>query len=98
MMNLATQLGHLLREERLRQELSQGEIASRMACAVSFVQAIEYGKVSRRTDTYERYANALGRSIVVAGLSREIPEEAGENGGGHHGQQVQRRRPRVDRP
>ena len=78
MIALAEQLGALLRAERLRQGLSQGEMAKRMSCAISFVQGIEYGKVSRRTDTYERYANALGRGLTVAF----------ESGGRHVGDEV----------
>lgn len=65
-MSLDARLGRLLKDERLRQGLRQREIAARMGVSVSFVQAIEYGATSRRTDSYERYANALGRSLDAA--------------------------------
>lgn len=86
MIDLASQLGELLRAERLRQGLSQGEMAKRMSCAISFVQGIEYGKVSRRTDTYERYAHALGQELTVAF----------GNGGRHVGDEVRIRGEGLD--
>jgi transcriptional regulator with XRE-family HTH domain len=82
MIDLAGRLGAMLKAERLRQGLSQGEMARRMACAISFVQGIEYGKVSRRIDTYERYANALGKELTAAFENGECPSEVRDGGAG----------------
>lgn len=81
-LSLDARLGGLLRDERLRQGLTQRDIAVRMGVAVSFIQAIEYGQTSRRTDSYERYANALGKSLAAAFNDRGDPADGSVHGGG----------------
>jgi len=55
-----------IRSERLDKGIKQAEIAQRMGCSVTFVQAIEYRhNVDRRWGTVLAYAEAVGVNINV---------------------------------
>jgi transcriptional regulator with XRE-family HTH domain len=57
----------ILRAERLRQGLTQLQVASRMVPSVSLsvFQRLEYGDRDVRASTLERYAKALGKKLEV---------------------------------
>lgn len=55
-----------IRAERLERGIKQTEIARRMGCSVTFVQALEYRHdVDRRWSTVLAYAEAVGVTINV---------------------------------
>lgn len=64
-MLIASQIIDILTAERLRQGLSQRDLAARMDCHVSFVQKIEHGIGDRQISGYQRYADALNVSLRV---------------------------------
>lgn len=65
----STQLSEILeliKHHRQVQDISQKEVAKRMGCNVSFVQALEYKPdVDRRWGTILKYAEAVGVSLEV---------------------------------
>ena len=58
-----------IKHHRVTQELTQKEVAARMGCNVSFVQALEYRKVDRRWSTIVKYATAVGVALKVEVVS-----------------------------
>ena len=62
---LTQQLATALKDERVRQGLTQKCIAERMECSQSLVQNIEYSNRDFRLSTIERYAAALGVTLKV---------------------------------
>lgn len=55
-----------IRHHRIVQDLTQADIAKRMQCNISFVQAIEYKPgVDRRWGTIVKYADAVGVKLEV---------------------------------
>lgn len=62
---LAEQVVKVLVAERHRQGLRQQDVADRMGVKQNYVQKIESGG-GRRTDTLDRYAEALNMTFEVA--------------------------------
>lgn len=63
---LSQQLVDALTAERKRQGLTQKTVAERMGAHPHFVQIVEYNKREPKITTIERYAAALGVTIVVS--------------------------------
>ena len=55
----------LLKEERLRQGLTQLQVATRMGVSLSVFQRLEYANRDVFASTLERYAHALGMKLEV---------------------------------
>lgn len=64
-MMIAEQIIDILKTERIRQGLSQRDIAARCDCHVSFIQKMEHGIGDRQISGFQRYADALKISIRV---------------------------------
>lgn len=63
---LAEQVAKLLKEERIRQGLSQRQAALRMDRHTTFVQRIEHNQGDRQASALDQYAAALGVKIEVS--------------------------------
>jgi transcriptional regulator with XRE-family HTH domain len=64
-MLLNEQIIGCLKAERIRQGLSQRDLAARMDRHVSYIQKIEHGVGDRQVSGYQLYANALNVSLRV---------------------------------
>lgn len=70
---ISQQIVDLLVAERLRQGLSQAEIARRMGAATSWVQHIEYNKqAGRQVSALQRYADALSLDLRVSIVRKDV--------------------------
>lgn len=69
---ISQQIVDVLVAERLRQGLSQAEVAKRMGAATSWVQVIEYNKqTGRQISALQRYADALNVDVEVSIVRNE---------------------------
>lgn len=72
--------GRTLRHARRRAELSQRELASRVALSQPAIARIESGRVTPRVDTLERLLNACGEALTATdrlgiGVDRSLIRE-----------------------
>jgi transcriptional regulator with XRE-family HTH domain len=84
----ASRIAIAVRHERLRQQLSQDELALAAGVSVRAVHQIEAAKPTARLDTLERVLTALGLSLRVTGRDGI---EMGESGEATARQRVRRR-------
>ena len=59
-------LGEQLKEERLRQGLTQDELAKRIGTKKSFISRVENGHVDIQLSTLSRLFNGLGKRVAVS--------------------------------
>lgn len=63
---LSQQIIALLVVERKRQKLTQADLAFMAGWSKSFVTKIEQGLGDRQISVYQRYAQALGKNLIVS--------------------------------
>ena len=59
-------IGEQLKEERLRQGLTQDELAKRLGTKKIFISRVENGRVDIQLSTLSRLFNGLGRRVAVS--------------------------------
>lgn len=59
-------IGEQLKEERIRQGLTQEELAQRIGTKKSFISRVENGHVDIQLSTLSRLFNGLGRRVSVS--------------------------------
>jgi len=77
----APRIAITVRRERIRQQLSQDELALAAGVSVRAVHQIETGKPTARLDTLERVLTALGLSLRVTERDTAETTESGETPG-----------------
>ena len=59
-------IGEQLREERLRQGLTQEDLAKKIGTKKSFISRVENGRVDIQLSTLSRLFNGLGRRVSIS--------------------------------
>ncbi|MEN7973979.1 MAG: helix-turn-helix domain-containing protein [Verrucomicrobiota bacterium] len=71
-MKSAQKIGPMLKRERRRAGISQGEIAAKTGVARSTVSRLESGDSGFRIDTLESYVDALGKKLNLISKDAEL--------------------------
>ena len=69
----SSQLGHAIRQQRQKQQLSQAELASKAVVRQPTISAIENGAPGTRVDTLVNIMAALGVELVMRERSSSLP-------------------------
>lgn len=69
----SSQLGHAVRQQRQKQQLSQSELAAKAVVRQATISAIENGAPGTRVDTLVDVMAALGVELVMRDRSANLP-------------------------
>lgn len=74
--DVAKEVGHAVRREREKLDLTQLELANFAGCGITFINQLEQGKVTVRLDKLLRVLNALGMTLTISKGKQAIEVKA----------------------